>query len=64
MSDKKFGVAKREVEGFIQESLGYHIEAFQKDYAVKIRAIEVSLIDVSSITEPRIQISKVKIIIE
>lgn len=62
--DKTFGESKREVEEFIKASIYEGLVTLQEEHSVKIRAVEVSLIDASTVVTSRMVVSKVKIIIE
>lgn len=64
MNNPIFQIAKSKLEQHLQILIGQPVQEFQEGWDVKIREIEISLVDVSTPQEKKQLISKIKIIIE
>jgi hypothetical protein len=64
MSNPSFQIAKSKLEDHLIHLIGQPIEEFQEKWDVKIKAIDIGLIDVSTSIKPHALIHKFKITVE
>ena len=64
MSNPSFQISKSKLESHLIHLIGQPLEEFQEQWNVKIKAIDIGVIDVSTPVKPHGLIHKFKIIIE